>query len=125
MTSFEHRGDIGARQETKDADDVSPDRNEPASVVLTPVGDNAWRLCDHRMPPDDPAGLIGYVERTDSTGFDVAWVTGKLGIERFATMDDVLRATVERLRNQRIRIATKPIPIPHLPPLTRRGTRRA
>jgi hypothetical protein len=42
---------------------------DPALEIIA-LTDTSWRICDTRVPPTDPAGLLAYIEQ-DSGGFDV------------------------------------------------------
>lgn len=42
---------------------------DPALEII-PLTETSWRICDTRVPPTDPGGLLAYIEQ-DSGGFDV------------------------------------------------------
>lgn len=88
-------------------------------LVLEPLaGDRsrrAWRLCDRRVPATDAEYVLAYVERGDGGWYDVIWVLGGVGTERFASVDDVRAAAARRGADSRPH-ATKPVPIAARPP---------
>ena len=88
-----------------------------ARLVLVPLGRDAWRLCDAETDRDDPSGVVAYVELVRDGVYDVVWVSPCSGTARFPCLDDVLDEAAQLLRTTLVHGPTKPIPIPHLPPL--------
>jgi hypothetical protein len=91
-------------------------RDDIHQLILTPLGDRAWRLCDRGVPGGDVASLVAYVELLDSGAYEAVWVSVGLGSARFTSLDMLLRAAVEKLDQCRSLGACKPEPIPHRPP---------
>lgn len=85
-------------------------------LVLTPLADRSWRLCDRGVSRTDAASLVAYVELLDDGMYEAVWVSVGLGTGRFATLEGLFRAAVEMLDNSRSLGAFKPAPIPHRPP---------
>ncbi|MBW9110797.1 hypothetical protein JNB63_12685 [Microbacterium trichothecenolyticum] len=85
-------------------------------LVLTPLADRAWRLCDRDVARNEVASVIAYVELLDSGAYEAVWVAVGLGSARFPTLEGLFRAAVEKLDQSRSLGALKPAPIPHRPP---------
>lgn len=85
-------------------------------LVLTPLGDRAWRLCDRGVATSEAASVVAYVELLDSGAYEAVWVSVGLGSARFSSLEGVFRAAVELLGQSRSLGAFKPAPIPHRPP---------
>jgi len=84
-------------------------------LELVPLGDEAWRLCDGNEEASDATSVVAYVERRPS-GYEVVWVSLRQGVERFATLGDVLERAAQVLAEVPVSGATRPIPIPHFAP---------
>jgi hypothetical protein len=54
-------------------------RDDIHQLILTPLGDRAWRLCDRGVPGGDVASLVAYVELLDSGAYEAVWVSVGLG----------------------------------------------
>jgi hypothetical protein len=85
-------------------------------LELLPMGEGAWRLCDHSVDSDDPASIVAYVEQT-AYGVEVVWLQGRGGSSHFDELSDVLRAAAMDLSLGAGSRATRPIEIPHFAPL--------
>lgn len=85
-------------------------------LILTPLADRSWRLCDRGVARSDAASVVAYVELLDSGMYEAVWVSVGLGSARFASVDALFRAAVEMLRQSRSLGAFKPAHIPHRPP---------
>lgn len=85
-------------------------------LVLTPLADRAWRLCDRGVARSEVASVIAYVEQLDSGAYEAVWVSVGLGSARFASLEGLFRAAVQMLEQSRSLGALKPAPIPHRPP---------
>lgn len=85
-------------------------------LMLDPIDDDAWRLCDHSFAASDADSVVAYIERRDDGLYEVTWVAHGVGTAVYATMGDLLRDAADLLDAARPR-GTKPIPIPHRPPL--------
>ncbi|MFF2488300.1 hypothetical protein ACFVSU_17990 [Microbacterium sp. NPDC058062] len=85
-------------------------------LVLTPLVDRAWRLCDRGVARSEVASVIAYVEQLDSGAYEAVWVSVGLGSARFASLEGLFRAAVQMLEQSRSLGALKPAPIPHRPP---------
>ncbi|MFB7893904.1 hypothetical protein ACFC1I_17020 [Microbacterium sp. NPDC056044] len=85
-------------------------------LVLTPLADRAWRLCDRGVARSEVASVIAYVEQLDSGAYEAVWVSVGLGSARFATLESLFRAAIQMLEQSRSLGALKPAPIPHRPP---------
>lgn len=92
-------------------------------LVLEPLGEDAWRLCDTAVEESNAARLVAYVERTADGGFEAIWMGLGIRPTVHASTADVLIAAVE-VRRMTVRAThTKPIPIPHRAPIRLRGLR--
>ena len=85
-------------------------------LVLVPLDERAWRLCDRSIARNDPANVIAYVELTPSEAYEVIWVSVGFGTSRYASLDRLLDDAVKLMSCRRSSGATKPEPIPHRPP---------
>lgn len=85
-------------------------------LELVPLGDEAWRLCDGNVEASDATSVVAYIERR-AGGYEVVWVSVHRGIERFATLGDVLERAANVLASMPISGATRPIAIPHFAPV--------
>lgn len=89
-------------------------------LELVPLGDNAWRLCDHAAAGGgDARTLIAYVERLPHGSFEAVWVIDGPRVNTFASLPEVLVAAARRLAVS-VSTDSKPVPIPHRAPLTLR-----
>jgi hypothetical protein len=94
---------------------LAPDPFE-RDLELIAMSADAWRLCDGRVPRDDAASVIAYVERADS-GVDVVWLQGRHGQAHFSCIQDVLSAARILLPGGSAG-PTRPVPIAHRAPHT-------
>ena len=92
-------------------------------LELVPLGETAWRLCDHARSGalgDDPT-LIAYVERLPTGAYETVWVHPGPRVDTFPSLEAVLVAAARRLSST-VGTDSKPVPIPHRAPLSfRRG----
>ena len=91
-------------------------RDDLHQLILTPLGDRAWRLCDRGVARSEVASVVAYVELLDSGVYEVVWVSVGIGSAKFPSMEGVFRAAVEMLKQSRSLGAFKPAPIPHRRP---------
>jgi hypothetical protein len=84
-------------------------------LELVAMSPGAWRLCDGRVPRDDAASVIAYVER-DGDGVDVVWLQGATGQAHFTCLQDVLAAADGLALPRRSAGPTRPVPIAHFAP---------
>ncbi|WP_426320284.1 hypothetical protein [Microbacterium sp. E-13] len=91
-------------------------RDDVHQLILTPLGDRAWRLCDRGVARHDVASLVAYVELLDSGAYEAVWVGVGLGSARFTSLDALFRAAIEKLDQSRSLGAGKPEHIPSRPP---------
>ncbi|MDE0547644.1 hypothetical protein [Microbacterium sp. C7(2022)] len=84
---------------------------------LVRVSSMEWMLVDASLTEHDPRRIVGRVYEVDELEFDVTW-SRDLGLpEHFMSPADALEA-LERSTVPRRRASTRPVPIPHLPPLS-------
>lgn len=84
-------------------------------LALSPLGQDAWRLCDPAISASDAENVIAYVEQS-AVCYGVTWVHGGFGTAWFDTMDEVMAAAATHVPECASR-RRKPVPIPHRPPL--------
>lgn len=89
-----------------------------ARIVFQEIGASSWRLCDTSVPPNHADHVVAYLERHGSR-YDVVWLRGVHESELFARRSDIVRAAMRRIDRTPVSAATRPVPIPHFPPLTR------
>lgn len=85
-------------------------------LVLTPLGERSWRLCDRSVARSDAASVVAYVELLDTGMYEAIWVSVGFGSTRYPSMEGLFRAAVRMLDSSRSSGALKPQPIPHRPP---------
>ncbi|MHC2998486.1 hypothetical protein [Microbacterium sp. HJ5] len=88
-------------------------------LELVPLGDRAWRLCDHAEAgvAGGDGELVAYVERLPSGAYEAVWVRGGSRVDVYASLAAVLVAGVRRL-SASVSTDSKPVPIPHRAPLS-------
>lgn len=91
-------------------------RDDIHQLVLTPLCDRSWRLCDRGLARTDPASLVAYVELLDDGVYEVVWVSVGVGTAHYASLEELFLAAIDRLDRARSLGAVKPEPIPHRPP---------
>lgn len=80
------------------------------------VSSSEWVVNDRRYPPGDARHVVARVYEVAPTELEVVWLRDlPLAISYDST--EALMADVERLLS--VSRATRPVPIPHLPPLRR------
>ena len=92
----------------------------PASsgeLALDPLSDRSWRLCDRSFGARDADSVVAYIELRNDGRYEVTWVSIGVGTAVYDTLGDLLRDAADLFAVARPRGATKPIPIPHRPPL--------
>jgi hypothetical protein len=94
-------------------------REAVRQLMLTPLDETSWRLCDRAVLSDDPASLVAYVQQIDGDAYEVVWISHGAGSQRFVSLDEVFRAAIERLEAEE-EGSGKPRPIPHYRPLAHR-----
>jgi len=85
-------------------------------LVLTPLAERSWRLCDRSVSGKDAASVVAYVELLDDGAYEAVWVSIGIGSARFTTMESLLRASLRLLERSVSFGPLKPSPIPHRPP---------
>lgn len=93
---------------------------ETHRLVLEPLDRTAWRLCDRAVAASDPHSIVAYVEEQDDGRYAVTWVAPGFAAGTYATIGALLRDAAHLLRERAQSSATKPVPIPHRPPLATR-----
>lgn len=86
-------------------------------LVLEPLEEGTWRLCDQAAASSDAESVVAYVERRRDGQYEVTWVVSGIGGYLFASTVEILRAATAGLRPRIRSQAVKPIPIAHRPPL--------
>ncbi|KQZ25193.1 hypothetical protein [Microbacterium sp. Root553] len=82
--------------------------------VLHRVTPSEWVINDRRYSPDDPRNVVGCIYEYADTDVEVVWLRDLPLSARYANAQEVLD---EVARIQDPSRATRPIAIPHLPPL--------
>lgn len=88
-------------------------------LAFEQLDDDRWRLCDLSVPVADAEHVVAFVERMPRGTYEVTWLIAGPSVQRLSHVEDILREAVtmrhlaERPRGGR---ATKPMPIPHVPP---------
>lgn len=82
--------------------------------VLHRVTPSEWVIKDRRYESHDPRHVVGCVYEYADTEVEVVWLRDLPLAVRYTTAAEVLQ---EVTRVQDSTRATRPIPIPHLPPL--------
>lgn len=104
-----------------DADERRPEstamRSDHHQLVLDPLSDSTWRLCDRSVAVCDADSVIAYIERLADGRYEVIWVSHGVGVDMFASLDEVRARAAEIVAPRRPRAPVKPIPIAHRPPL--------
>jgi hypothetical protein len=91
-------------------------RDDVHQLVLTPLADRSWRLCDRSVARSDAASVVAYVELLETGMYEAIWVSVGFGSTRYPSMEALFRAAVRMLENSHTSGALKPQPIPHRPP---------
>lgn len=73
-----------------------------------------WRICDSRLPDDDPARLLAFAEVAGGS-VDVVWFVSGRRRSRYDALDDVL-AVCRALLHSRGSERRRPKPISHVAP---------
>ncbi len=92
------------------------ERDDIHQLVLTPLADRCWRLCDRGVSRRDAASVVAYVEMLDDGSYEAVWVSAGLGSARFPSLERLFLAALRLLEESRSQGAGKPTPIPHRPP---------
>lgn len=82
--------------------------------VLTRITPTEWVINDHRYPENDPRHLVACVYEYAETEVEVVWLRDLPLAIRYSDAYQVLEDVVRMQDSNR---ATRPITIPHLPPL--------
>lgn len=83
--------------------------------VLRRITPSEWVINDHRFGADDPRHVVACVYELDPAEVEVVWLRDLPLAIRYSSPFEVLEE-VERLQGGVSR-ATRPVAIPHLPPL--------
>jgi len=102
--------------EDQDHQEEDVKRDDVHQLVLMPLADRSWRLCDRSVARSDAASVVAYVELLDSGMYEAIWVSVGFGSTRYPSMEALFRAAVRMLKNSRSAVSLKPQPIPHRPP---------
>ena len=89
-----------------------------SQLVLESISPNAWRMCDRTIAGSDAANVVAYIEFVEDR-YEVTWLIAGSATAEYDSLEQVFEAAVARLR-RRTRPSTKPNPIPHLHPRSRR-----
>ncbi|MCH6231499.1 hypothetical protein MK786_12175 [Microbacterium sp. CFH 31415] len=81
------------------------------------VDDDCWRLCDGTLPENDPR-VIALAELKDDH-VTVLWLRKRNKRSTLATFEQALRAAEKIIHDAEHRRPSRPVPIPHFPPLRR------
>ena len=81
---------------------------------LRKVAEHEWLILDHRYEEDDPRRPVGCVYQVDDYEVEVMWMREIAAATRYMSPAEVLE-DVRQLHNRSR--STRPIMIPHLPPL--------
>lgn len=91
----------------------------PSAIELEVAGPGSWRVCDRSVARNDSRHVIAVVI-ADADGYSVTWMRGARPQTQFASLEAVM-SEVHALRHRhRSAGPTRPIPIPRLPPPSRR-----
>lgn len=82
---------------------------------LQRVDESTWIIRDSGIPSSDARSVVACVSETAFDGVDVVWLHPVGLPTRYRTADSVLRDLIRHGR--RSAGTTRPIPIPHLPPV--------
>lgn len=85
-----------------------------ARFELRKVAERDWLILDHRYPADDPRRTVGCVYEVDQYEVEVMWMRSLPIATRYMSPADALD-DVRRLHEKDR--STRPLTIPHLPPL--------
>ena len=89
----------------------------PHQLGLDPLSDTSWRLCDRATSMCDADSVIAYIELRRDGRYEVTWVAHGIGTAAYSSMAEVRDAAAVLLDEPVRRASTKPVPIPHRPPL--------
>lgn len=81
---------------------------------LRKVAEYEWLILDHRYEADDVRQPVGCVYQVDENEVEVVWMREIAAATRYMSANEVIEDV--RHLHDRSR-STRPIPIPHLPPL--------
>jgi hypothetical protein len=91
-------------------------RDNVHQLVLVPLAERSWRLCDRSVARSDAASVVAYVELLETGMYETVWVSIGFGTARYPTLEAMFRAALRMLERSRSSGAFKPQPIPHRPP---------
>lgn len=86
-------------------------------LVFEPLGDTAWRLFDTTVAERDASLLVTCIERVASGDYVAIWLGFGIRPSLHPTREDVLRTAQLLGRADALSTRSKPIPIPHPPPV--------
>jgi len=89
---------------------------EPADArfELRRVAEREWLILDHKYATDDPRRTVGCVYEVEEYEVEVMWMRSIPAATRYMSPIEVLDDVRRLHENSR---STRPIPIPHRPPL--------
>ena len=68
----------------------SPQQGAGHQLVLMPLCDRSWRLCDRSVTHTDPSSVIAYVEELEDGTYEAVWVSGGFGCARYVSLEPLL-----------------------------------
>lgn len=87
---------------------------------LDPLTETTWRLRDRAVSSSDPAGVVAHVELRPDGRYEVTWVAHGIQTRTYTTMAELLSDAADVIDDRASRKTwTKPVPIPHRPPIRR------
>ncbi|WP_019179046.1 hypothetical protein [Microbacterium yannicii] len=84
--------------------------------TAVPIADTGWLIYDNRYPLDDSRHVVAHVEANEDF-FDVTWVRPLPLPKVYVRVEDALHDVERCTITGSARSSTRPVPIPHLPPV--------
>lgn len=94
-----------------------PSHPDASHLILDPLSEHAWRLRDRSFAISDADSVVAYIEQRADALYEVTWVAHAVGVAVYETLEELLHDAAELFAMTKPRGSTKPIPIPHRPPL--------
>lgn len=88
---------------------------DPSQFQLHPLNDTQWLIHDTEYCSTDPQYAVAFIERDENDLATVVWLRDTPLPAHYATPDDAL--TDLRLFASQTERFTRPIEIPHIPPM--------
>jgi len=98
-------------------------REHPHQLELQPLTTDAWRLFDRVAAVGDATSVVAYVERRRDGRFEATWVSCGFGVAVYTSLESLMDDAASRLAasdrpaDSELGRTTKPVPIPHRPPM--------